>query len=383
MAGYLLFLNSAIAFMVFAVLVASWWQGRRPEALLLIIASALAVISGGFEASLVWFDNAHLPRFLLFAAHLGGLMFLSAGVAAYYASPFNWRAIVVFYVAALMVNLFIIDMDRDSLFRQTVYQAPYLLMAAIGAVIAWLKGRTAMDRAFATALTLFALQFGIRPALAMFTGGVGESPSHFLGTSYGALILFIQATTGLMLAGTMIWLIGARLMQDVRQRYALDPQTGLMTLAGVEDRFREIAVQGRPVALALIEPVVKNACPGFESEQRLRAELEALVRLLPERLSDTMTAFRSSDARIGVLIPAADAAAVRGWCAALAEAAARSSGSRIIAGAAIRAGDETFGALHERAAESLYHARKPGAPPVCLRAMNRYVPPPPETGVFA
>ena len=213
MAGYLLFLNSAIAFMVFAVLVASWWQGRQPEALLLIIASALAVISGGFEASLVWFDNAHLPRFLLFAAHLGGLMFLSAGVAAYYASPFNWRAIVVFYVAALMVNLFIIDMDRDSLFRQTVYQAPYLLMAAIGAVIAWLKGRTAMDRAFATALTLFALQFGIRPALAMFTGGVGESPSHFLGTSYGALILFIQATTGLMLAGTMIWLLPSSFVQ--------------------------------------------------------------------------------------------------------------------------------------------------------------------------
>lgn len=382
MAGYLLFLNSAIAFMVFAVLVASWWQGRRPEALLLIIASALAVVSGGLEASLVWFDNAHLPRFLLFATHLGGLMFLSAGVAAFYGARFNWRVVIVFYIAALMVNLLIIDMNRESLFRQTVYQAPYLLMAAIGAVIAWLRGRSAMDRAFAAALTLFALQFGVRPALAVFTGGVGESPSHFLATSYGALILFIQATTGLMLAGTMIWLIGARLLQDVRQRYALDPQTGFMARAGVEDRFAEIAA-GQAVALALIEPVVKNAYPGFESEQRLKADLDRLVRLLPGHLSDTMTAFRAGDARIGVLFEESGESAIRGWCAGLAQAIADASGGMIIAGIAVRRGAETFADLHERAAESLYHARKPGGPPVCLRATNRYVPPPPRMGAVA
>ncbi|MCB1427455.1 MAG: hypothetical protein R3D65_18190 [Zhengella sp.] len=383
MGGYLLFLNSAIASMVFAVLVASWWHGRRPEALLLIIASALAVVSGCFEASLLWFDNAHLPRFMLFATHLGGLMFLSAGVAAYLCVPFNWRIVSVFYIAALIVNLLIIDLDRESLFRQTVYQAPYMLMAMTGAVLAWLHGRTAPDRAFAVALTLFALQYAVRPGLGMFTGGVGASPSHFLATSYGALILFIQATTGLLLAGMMIWLMGARLLHDIRSRYAVDPETGFMSRAGVEEKLAAISGAGEAVALALIEPVIKGAYTGFEGEQRLNAELDRLADLLPAHLSETMTAFRAGDARIGILFQNGNGEAIRRWCLGLSEASKKADGATIAAGVALWRTGEAFTTLHDRAAESLYHARTPGGPSVCLRDMNRYVPPAPRLGAYA
>lgn len=383
MGGYLLFLNSAIAAMVFAVLVASWWHGRRPEALLLIVASALAVMSGCFEASLVWFDNAHLPRFMLFATHLGGLMFLSAGTAAYLSVPFHWRFVFVLYVVALIVNLLIMDMDRESLFRQTIYQAPYLLMALIGAVIAWLHGRTTPERAFAVALTLFALQYGFRPALAMFTGGVGASPSHFLATSYGALILFIQATTGLLLAGMMIWLMGTRLLHDIRSRYSVDPETGFMSRAGVEERLEAMAESGRPVALALLEPVIRGAFTGFEGEQKLNAELDRLAGLLPGHLAETMTAFRAGDARIGILFADSNADAIRNWCLSLSDASTRAGGCTVVAGVVLWRSGEPFSTLQDRAAESLYHARTPGGPTVCLRDMNRYVPPPPRIGAFA
>lgn len=377
MGAYLLFLNSAIAFMVFGVLVASWWHSRRAESLLLIIASALAVISGGFEASLAWLDNAHLPRFLLFATHLGGLMFLSAGVAAYFAARFNWRLVTVLYISMLMVNLTIIDMDRDSLLRQTIYQAPYLAMGLTGAVIAWLHGRTTVDRLFALALSLFALQYGIRPGIAIFTGGVGTSPSQFLATHYGALILFIQAVTGLMLACTMIWLIGARLLGDVRQRYAHDPKTGLMTRSAVADRFASAARGSGGQVLALIEPVSASGFPDLESERRQHAALDRLVGLVRPRLDETMHAFRAGDTRIGILFEERSSENARQWCERITGEDSQGP-ARFAAGLAAQQPGESFDTLAERAAEALYHARSPGGPGVCLRDMVRYVPPRPS-----
>jgi len=218
----------------------------------LAAAYAVGIANGLMEFFLPYQVDGRPLAFAIFAAFLTSVTLCNIGLARHYQVRVPLAALGIAFVGSLAVNLFILDMPRESFLRAMLYQAPYALMNLIGVSIILSRPRNrSLDLALLALFVLSALSFLSKPFIAMSIGS-GESAQAYLGSNYAAIS---QASGAILLIsnGLLMLLIMVRdMMADVTLRSETDPLSGLLNRRGFEDQ----ADKARLLALRAGVPAV-------------------------------------------------------------------------------------------------------------------------------
>lgn len=236
-AAFVLAINLFVAAMfatAFAVIAA--YQRSSIGARWLALGYGLGVLNPVLEFILPFQEDARPVAFAIFSVFLFALTFLVLGLARHYSVEVPRRLLGVLVVASLLVNLLIVDMERDSFLRATLYQMPYALMMGFGInVILAFRHKRALDIALMGLFGLIALHFLAKPFLSQAIGS-GEAPQAYLGSTYAAISQSVGAIL-LITNGLLVLLILVRdVMAEITARSETDTLSGLYNRRGFEDR---------------------------------------------------------------------------------------------------------------------------------------------------
>ncbi len=381
-------INIVIGLSLLAGFTGAWiYDRRREDTFWWFIALLTALLSAAIDLSLTYFDGARIPRFLMFATHLAAMMFFARGIAAHYHKAFRWTPILIVYAAFLLLNIAIIDLPRQSLIRQVVYQAPYGLMVLLGAFIIFRSMRGALENLFFVSTLAFAAQYPLRPLISVLSGGIGASPASYLGTTYGLITQSVFAVTGISTATLMLVLVMRAIIIDLRQKGLHDPESGLLNRTGFEEEVSRISGQGsngaNHAAFALFAVDGLESLIEREGEGVVETTARAIGKLVRRHISRNEIPGRLGRNLFAVQFPKADTRVAAAWCEELRGILALdlphvARGHRGITasfGVTRRRTGETFADLLKRAEEAVYHARQLGGDNVCVRDRQRYVVP--------
>lgn len=218
----------------------------------LAFAYALGIANPILEFVLPFQANGQPISFGIFAALFLALALSNVGLALHYRVRLPVAALGFLVVLGLLTNFAILDMERDSLLRAVLYQAPFSAMQLFGAwVIASNRQGRTLDRALVALFVVGAVYFLSKPFIAALIGS-GDSPQAYLSSTYAA----ISQSTGAVLLisnGLLIMLVMVRdLMAEVTIRSETDPLSGLLNRRGFEDQ----ADKARLLALRAGAPAV-------------------------------------------------------------------------------------------------------------------------------
>lgn len=382
----LFFLNVSLGIVFFFTFCGAWALDRsRRDALFWVAAFVFALISAGFEYSLRFFEDAYLPRFALFGAHLTALMFYSAGVGAHFGKAFPWRPVLIGWGIALAINLAIMDMPRESLVRQILYQGPYFLMAMVAVLQVYAYRREKAHILFLVATGCFAAQFALRPVLAVLLGGQGMTPALYLGTTYGAASQLLMAVTTMFTAAIMAGLVVREVVRGLRMQALSDARSGLATQQGfavlAEQAFAKSGMHGGQPVIAVLE-AQEEIAPGIHASASGASRYpEALASALLERADPDCIPARLGENRFAVLFGNGTPQDAEGWCQGLrehlkAEGLRPGRGPLVFSSGICRRRDgEPVQQLVDRATEALYQAGRFGGNRDLIRDLERYVVP--------
>ncbi|CAN7483311.1 diguanylate cyclase domain-containing protein [Devosia sp. LjRoot3] len=378
-AGFVLAINLFIAglFATAFGIVAAYYRGAI-GARWLALGYGLGIANGALEFILPYQTDARPVSFAIFAVFLSALTLCNIGIARHYGVRPPWLALGGLYVGALVVNLLILDMPRDSLLRGMLYQAPYALMHLVGIrIILSRQSNRALDMALLALFGLSAANFVTKPFLAVMLGS-GGSPQGYLGSSYAA----ISQSTGAVLLisnGLLMLLIIVRdMIADMTARSETDPLSGLLNRRGFEDqadKARLLAVRAGAPAVMVVADLdhfkrINDSYGHAAGDQAIAA----FGRVLKESFDFRAVVGRLGGEEFAVLLPGADLGVARG----AAETARRllrelSSQERGLEqqitssfGIAAMEPGESLADLLRRADTALYEAKSRGRDRVCV-----------------
>lgn len=378
-AGFVLAINLFIAglFATAFGIVAAYYRGAI-GARWLALGYGLGIANGALEFILPYQTDARPVSFAIFAVFLSALTLCNIGIARHYGVRPPWLVLGGLYVGALVVNLLILDMPRDSLLRGMLYQAPYALMHLVGIkIILSRQSNRALDMALLALFGLSAANFVTKPFLAVMLGS-GGSPQGYLGSSYAA----ISQSTGAVLLisnGLLMLLIIVRdMIADMTARSETDPLSGLLNRRGFEDqadKARLLAVRAGAPAVMVVADLdhfkrINDSYGHAAGDQAIAA----FGRVLKESFDFRAVIGRLGGEEFAVLLPGADLGVARG----AAETARRllrelSSQERGLEqqitssfGIAAMEPGESLADLLRRADTALYEAKSRGRDRVCV-----------------
>lgn len=378
-AGFVLAINLFIAglFATAFGIVAAYYRGAI-GARWLALGYGLGIANGALEFILPYQTDARPVSFAIFAVFLSALTLCNIGIARHYGVRPPWLLLGGLYVGALVVNLLILDMPRDSLLRGMLYQAPYALMHLVGIrIILSRQSNRALDMALLALFGLSAANFVTKPFLAVMLGS-GGSPQGYLGSSYAA----ISQSTGAVLLisnGLLMLLIIVRdMIADMTARSETDPLSGLLNRRGFEDqadKARLLAVRAGAPAVMVVADLdhfkrINDSYGHAAGDQAIAA----FGRVLKESFDFRAVIGRLGGEEFAVLLPGADLGVARG----AAETARRllrelSSQERGLEqqitssfGIAAMEPGESLADLLRRADTALYEAKSRGRDRVCV-----------------
>ncbi|MBU1306942.1 MAG: GGDEF domain-containing protein [Alphaproteobacteria bacterium] len=300
----------ATAFAVLAMTTRSAGSARWMAA-----AYGFGVLYAGLEFILPMQDDPRLVGIGIFAAFLFSQAFSVVGLSRHYAVVPPWRVLAVVVCAAMVSIVLIIDMERASLLRATLYQLPYAVMQLVSAaVIMRARRRGALDNLLLALNGLASVQFLIKPVLAALIGS-GATPQAYLGSIYAA----VSQTTGAVLLianGLLVLLIMVRsAMAEMIARSETDALSGLLNRRGFEDRAERVLATakraGVPVALVMADLdhfKAVNDSFGHEAGDQVIISFAAIVRELAD---PRMVLGRLGGEEFAVLLPGGNLAAAR------------------------------------------------------------------------
>ncbi|WEK04301.1 MAG: GGDEF domain-containing protein [Candidatus Devosia phytovorans] len=168
---------------------------------------------------------------LQYAAAMGVI-----GLARHYRLTPPWRTMIAYALGALLLNIIILDLPRDSALRHVLYQSPYFIVHLLGVItILRFPRRQALDNALVSLFALSAIQFLLKPILAVNMGS-GTTAQGYIGTTYAA----ISQSVGSMLliaTGLLLLLIILRdVLAEITARSETDTLSGLLNRRGFEAR---------------------------------------------------------------------------------------------------------------------------------------------------
>lgn len=331
-----------------------------------------------FEFILPYQDDHRLVSFGAFAVFLIALASGVIGLARHFRLGPPWPILLPLVCASLLLNISILDMERESLLRNLLYQLPYLLVQLVAiAVLVSVPKKRALDIALLCLYVGAALHFLAKPVMAMAMGS-GAAPQGYLASSYAAYSQTLGAVL-LIANGLLTLLIIVRdSLAEITARSETDTLSGLLNRRGFEDRADRLlatalraGLPGAMVVADLDHFKAINDSHGHEAGDRVIAAFAEVLMVTADR---TAVLGRMGGEEFAILVPGTKLAAARLY----AERVRRSFSSLSIASlgpgrpvsasfgvARLEAGD-TLSDLMRRADAALYQAKKGGRDRVCV-----------------
>ncbi|MHA6689138.1 GGDEF domain-containing protein [Devosia sp. A449] len=205
------------------------------------------------EFILPYQDDHRLVSFGIFAVFLIALASGVIGLAHHYRLVPPWRPLLALIGASLLLNLSILDMERESALRNLLYQLPYFLVQVVGiAVLSRLPKKRALDIALFCLYLGVALHFLAKPIMAMAIGS-GAAPQDYLASNYAAYSQTLGAVL-LITNGLLTLLIIVRdVMAEMTARSETDTLSGLFNRRGFEERASRLLRRGTPGAMVVAD----------------------------------------------------------------------------------------------------------------------------------
>lgn len=373
-AAFLMAINFAIASLLAASFIAiALYDRSRIAAKYFAGAYVLGAAYFGVEFLIPMLTGGNRSVLLGYALFLGALVVFNRGLARLYHVRMPWKVIATIFVISIAAKVASDQLPRESFTRMVIYQLPYFVMQAIGAGIIFASAkRRPIDLVLASLLTITAIHYIMKPAVALQTGGVGASPSHYASTLYA----FIGQTTGAILSVAVALLLMVILVRDllaeITVRSETDALSGLFNRRGFELRFARLqqATESKalPISIVLCDLdhfKLVNDTHGHAGGDRVIVAFADVLRAAT--LPDHVVA-RIGGEEFAVVLPGCNLAAARLFAESVRIRMAEMSVATLPAdarftasfGVAERAGDETAESVHYRADAALYQAKDAG-----------------------
>ncbi len=320
----------------------------------------------------------HRPvSFGIFAIFLLALSSGVIGLARHYRVSAHWRLLVAVVIASLLINLVILDMPRDSLLRNILYQGPYAVVQTMAfLVVASTRNKRALDIALLGLFAVSALHFLIKPIMAV-TIGSGADPQGYLASSYAAYSQTLGAVLLIANGLLMLLVIVRDVMAEITTESETDDLSGLLNRRGFEAHAGRALEQaqrsGRPVGVVVADLDHFKAINDSFGHEAGDQVIVAFARILAATSDDCTLIGRVGGEEFAVLIPGSNVAAARlyaegvrsGFAGASAVAGSGDRHSASFGVAALQPGDELPDLLR-RADMALYEAKRSGRDRVCV-----------------
>lgn len=251
-------------------------------------------------------------RMVIALAMVAMFVLVAYGLAIRYRVELHPGGGLAIVAASALLYWLILDLPRDDLIRQILYQIPYALLSLLSLTVIWRsRAKTTLDWMFIWAFFGLALQFLAKPFIAVWTGGVGTTSADFSGTLYaglstasGAVLLLLLATGGLVL---MLGDTASRLIQKAER----DAETGLLNRDGftthAERRAMALAETERTERLDLTLTLIAiKAAPA-----PAMLPLAALADLIGDHVPTDALVGRMADRDFAILSPQTNLMAAR------------------------------------------------------------------------
>ena len=330
------------------------------------------------EFILPYQDDHRLVSFGIFAVFLIALASGVIGLARHFRLVPPWRILLPLVVASLLLNIAILDMERESLLRNLLYQLPYFLVQIVGiAVLSKVPKKRALDIALLCLYFGAALHFLAKPVMAMAIGS-GAAPQGYLASTYAAYSQTLGAVL-LIANGLLTLLIIVRdSLAEITARSETDTLSGLLNRRGFEDRADRLlatalraGLPGAMVVADLDHFKAINDSHGHEAGDRV---IRAFAEMLGATADERAVIGRLGGEEFAVFIPDANLAAARLYAEGVRTGfsalsiASLGPDRRLSAsfGVAQLRPDDSLSDLLRRSDAALYEAKKSGRDRVCV-----------------
>lgn len=381
-ASYILAINLfiaalfALAFLLTAVnnrsdRVAAWFALAYLFGIIYVLSEFLIPLKG--DPALVYALN--------FGTFLGATTAVTIGVARRYRQNVPWLVLGGMVAVSLVGNWYGYWLDRNSLARMMIYQAPYALMQLIAALLVLRsRHRQPVDIGLTFLFVLSAVQFLSKPFLALLTGGPGGTAAEYMVTNYALLSqslgAVLQVATGLLI----LMILVRDMLVELTANSETDMLSGLYNRRGFELRALPALVASAqtsvPATLVLADlDAFKQINDNFGHHSG-DAVIAAFADLLRTTAPPAAVVARVGGEEFAVLLPGANLAAGR-----LFAETARANFGRLIVpelpahhrctgsfGVVEYDRKESLPDLRRRADAALYAAKRSGRDRVCVAA---------------
>lgn len=194
-------------------------------------------------------------RLFIALAMLGCFLAIAHALARRYEAPLSPLGLGMIFLASSILYLLILELPREDMWRQVLYQTPYGLVSLMGAImVSRSQRREPIDRVLFVMLVLVALSFAAKPVVAHFSGGVGAVGRDYATTLYALISQSSGAVVTLLLAMVCLAMVVSDAARSLVRKSERDPLTGLLNQNGFEQHgSRLVAVNpGAQNDLALV-----------------------------------------------------------------------------------------------------------------------------------
>jgi diguanylate cyclase (GGDEF)-like protein len=316
-AGFILAINLVVAGLVAAsfVMIALYDRvGAAPRWMAISYLTGMAYFVCELLIPLVGPSQLSVP--VSFSIFLAATAAFNVGLAHHYHVAAPWRLMTALFVLSAVEVYLIQDLPRHSLWRMTLYQAPYALMQLIGLWIVWRsRARDSLDTALMILLGASALQFLSKPLLAAASGGWGSTPQLYIGSTYAMISQTLGAVFGFAMALLTLVILTRAILTAATQRSETDTLSGLLNRGGFEARaelaLREATRRGMPASLVIADIdrfKLINDTFGHASGDRV---IEAFAAFIGESAGSHQAAGRIGGEEFAILLPGANLGTAR------------------------------------------------------------------------
>jgi diguanylate cyclase (GGDEF)-like protein len=371
---YLLCVNVALALLVAGGLAAAYRADRRRKQAFYWIAGALCIVADALIEAMIPFINAvPVARVATFALFLASLTFLAAGISVQYRRSLPLRSIALLFAGSVLLNILILELDRNAPLRIVLHNAPYIAMLLVSIILISKSPRKKwLDYLFLIDLALISVHFALRPITAAVFGGMGETPADYLATPYSGVDQMVLSILGVGLVALMAAALVRDVFQSLVKTSETDPLSGLLNRRGFVDRAKNLlSLQMHPaqqlfLVIADID-YFKSINDGFGHEAGDRV-IKAFGALLGEVVADGASIARIGGEEFAVMFSAPNPGAARLVCESIRNAAELGAADKdrdlprftVSFGLACFVAGEPLNELMRRSDLALYRAKQDG-----------------------
>jgi diguanylate cyclase (GGDEF)-like protein len=238
-ASFFLVANFLVAMSFSAVFVAVARSSRSRDAALWLAAGfAVTSLSAICELLVAYANFEKLWALCAFATVLFGIVMLHIGIGKLYGRQLDYRLIVLFTAASLVLAYSIYDLRRGTPAHALLYQAPFatiVLTSAWGVLSS--RRRLTVDRFLGFLLVVTGLHFITKAGLAVAVGS-GDTARDYIHTNYALISQSSSAVLIVAIGLTLLATLILDIMRHQRTESEIDLLSGIANRRGFDRRIR-------------------------------------------------------------------------------------------------------------------------------------------------